>query len=171
MSRANHQGQPRQAAEERIDHLARVVASSLGLEIYDIDRKRAGQRSKLVVFVSHPTRPVSLEDCESFSRQFGRELDVLDPETLKTSYELEVSSPGIERHLRLPHHWRSTEGSTVSVRYRDPQGSPRTVQGSVISIGDAAVTLRLDGAAAPLVINFDQIEIARVVFDWNKSRR
>ncbi len=118
--------------EAILREMAERVAEQHGLELYDVVYRRSGPRAKLQVFLSRAAGAITLEDCERVSRQLSRELDVEDP--IQQAYDLEVSSPGIERPLRSPWHFRRASGERASVRWRDDAG--RT-QSAVLVIKDA----------------------------------
>ncbi|MBP7146174.1 MAG: ribosome maturation factor RimP [Acidobacteria bacterium] len=148
--------------ERDVSELSGRVAASLGLEVYDVVFHRSGSRWKLQVFVDR-AGGVTLADCEAFSRQISRELDVLDP--IPHAYELEVSSPGMERALRLPAHWQRAVGQKVQVRRRDETGAVRSIVATVADAGPEAVTLK-DGAGIEHSVPFASILSARIHVDW-----
>ena len=82
-------------------------------------------------------------------------------------YALEVSTPGLERKLRTPAHFRRSTGETVTVRTsdRDPDG-PRRVQGVLTAADDETVTIEAEDDG-PVVLRHDQIDKARTVFEWD----
>ena len=76
-----------------------------------------------------------------------------------------MTSPGLERQLRTPAHYRREVGKTVSVRLRDPQADPRRLQGALVAADDLTATLLLDDGAERSV-SLDDIDKARTVFEW-----
>ena len=103
------------------DHLA-----GLGFELVDLRRTGTLQRPILQVRVDRPdSRPgqgVTAEDCAGISRSLERFLE--SRAMVGPRYVLEVSSPGLERPLRWPEHWRRFLGERVRVRVQVPQGDP-----------------------------------------------
>ncbi|MDQ7007059.1 MAG: ribosome maturation factor RimP [Acidobacteriota bacterium] len=149
--------------ESEVEGLAQTVAESLGLEIYDLVFRRGGPRWKLQVFLDRPGGRVGLDDCEQVSRQLSRELDLLDP--IPHAYDLEVSSPGMDRPLRSPRHWKKAEGQQVKVRLREPGGKVQTIVGRVLAADPAAARVEdEDGTARE--ISFDAVVSARIQPDW-----
>jgi len=133
----------REPEERQIDVLretAQSVAASFGLEIYDIVCRASGPRGKIQVFLSRPEGSVTLDDCESVSRQLSRELDVLDP--ISGRYDLEVSSPGLERPLREAWHWRRSVGETVALRWREADGRVRNAVAVLEHASEDSLRLR-----------------------------
>jgi ribosome maturation factor RimP len=103
------------------------------------------------------------------SRLIGRELDHQDP--VAGHYTLEVSSPGLERTLRVPAHFRKAVGQVVTIRLRDidsAEGEPRRLQGVLIGANDSAATVRLDDGTERKVA-YDRIDRARTVFVWGPA--
>src|SRR5207302_14708 len=91
-------------------------------------------------------------------------LDTADPDPIPGRYVLEVSSPGIERPLRTPDHFRRFIGSTVAVRTRPDVEGGRRVEGVLDDASDTGIVV----AGRPLA--YDEIERARTVFAWGSSR-
>lgn len=147
----------------RLLELAVSIAGSLGLVLYDVEFRRGGQKSKLLVFIDREDGGVSLEDCEQFSRQISRELDVLD--LIHVAYDLEVSSPGLDRHLRTTEHWNRAIGGKVRVKFRDREGKARTVVASLLELHGEQIRLRGDDGTE-LSIEQSAVQSARAHVDW-----
>jgi ribosome maturation factor RimP len=97
------------------------------------------------------------------TRQINRLLDEDDP--IPGRYTLEVSTPGLERKLRTPAHFRRAVGETVSLRTSTrAAGGPERFEAVLVAADDDGVTLTRDGAEEPLVLRYDQIDKARTVF-------
>jgi ribosome maturation factor RimP len=114
-----------------------------------------------------PTSRVSLVECEDMSRELSAVLDVEDP--IKQAYALEISSPGIDRPLRTPAHFRHFAGSEAKIALalplQTPAGERRNFKGIVRGASDTHVTIECDGQAFELVI--DDIDHAKLVPDWD----
>jgi ribosome maturation factor RimP len=128
------------------DHIA-----GLGFELVDLRRVGTAQRPILQVRVDRPdSRPgqgVTADDCAGISRSLERFLE--STAMVGPRYVLEVSSPGIERPLRWPEHWRRFVGQRARVR-ADALGGRRQVE--IVAVpDDEHVTLRgEDGAEVTL---------------------
>lgn len=149
--------------EREIQVLADRIAADLGLAVYDLVFRRSGPRWKLQLFVERPGGGVSLADCEQVSRALSRELDLSDP--IPHAYDLEVSSPGIERVLRLPSHWAQAAGSQVQVRFREKAGAARTLVAVVLELDGEVVVLN-DGSGTPLRLPLGDVVSARMHMNW-----
>jgi ribosome maturation factor RimP len=114
-----------------------------------------------------PTSRVSLLECEDMSRELSAVLDVEDP--IKQAYSLEISSPGIDRPLRTPAHFRHFAGSEAKIALalplQTPAGERRNFKGILRGATDTHVTIECDGQAFELVI--DDIDHAKLVPDWD----
>ena len=149
-------------ADELLGVLTPMLEAA-GLELFDV---QIGS-STVTVTVDRPGG-VDLEALAEANRIVSAVLDEHDP--LPGSYTLEVSSPGLERRLRTPEHFRKAVGETVSVRTRTDAGEHRRVRGRLAS--SDATGIVLDGPDVPggeLAVPFDSIERARTVFEWGPT--
>ena len=122
----------------------RPVVEAAGCDLESLSVKAAGRRTVVRVLVDKDGG-VTLDDVASVSRALGDALDAADdaaPGPLAAAYVLEVSSPGVDRPLTEPRHWRRNAGRLVTVTRRD--GTPLT--GRVVAADDAGITLEVDGA-------------------------
>ena len=122
---------------------------------------------------------VDLSEVTAATQALTRVLDESDP--LPGRYTLEVSSPGIERPLRLPIHFQRAVGEVVRIRTNGDVEGERRVEGELLSAGDDGIeiALTLDGKreknesevtiGATRFVAYADIERARTVFDWDKA--
>ncbi len=89
------------------------IAKNLGLDIWDVQFVKEGTQWYLRVFIDNEYG-ITIEDCENLSRAIDKPLDEHDP--ISQSYCLEVCSPGIERELKRPEHFKAFIGSDVLVK-------------------------------------------------------
>jgi ribosome maturation factor RimP len=142
------------------DHIA-----GLGFELVDLRQTGALERPILQVRVDRPdSRPghgVTADDCAVISRSLERFLE--SRAMVGSRYVLEVSSPGLERPLRLPEHWRRFVGQHARVRVVALPGRNRV---EIVSVpDDEHVVLRLhDGSE--VTVAFDAIREAALAVDW-----
>jgi len=102
---------------EKVRQLAAPLAAQEGMELVDVEFGGGGGRQILRIYIDRQGG-VSLEDCTSISRALSAALDVEDP--LQGSYDLEVSSPGLDRPLRTPEHFQKYAGEKVRVKTFGP---------------------------------------------------
>jgi ribosome maturation factor RimP len=156
------------AMAERVADLVLPILADLGMELYDCEHVGGIVR----VTVSRPAEAedqrLDLDAIALVTRLLSRELDHADP--IPGKYTLEVTSPGLERVLRRPAHYQSAIGALVSIRLTGPIDGARRFQGTLVSVDDTGITLRLDDAAlTEQRLPFDRIERARTVFLWGPT--
>jgi ribosome maturation factor RimP len=125
---------------ERLTRLVAPVVSAVGMDLESIRVTRAGRRL-LVRVVVDGDNGVSLDDAADVSRAISAELDSTDVMG-DEPYTLEVSSPGVDRPLTEPKHWRRAAGRLVTVPLND--GGER-LTGRVESADGDGVTLEVNG--------------------------
>jgi ribosome maturation factor RimP len=115
--------------------------AAIGFELYDIKYFRAGKRSMLRLFVDKPGG-VTIDDCERVSHEISVVLDV--EEFSNTPYNLEVSSPGLDRPLKTAKDYRRVVGQRVTINLQEPVEGKMVLTGVVLSSEDETVRLRTD---------------------------
>jgi ribosome maturation factor RimP len=131
-------GQRKGSPEELGAQVRGVIEQSLqelGLELDSLDVVRTGNR-KVVKVVVDSERGVELDEVAGANRAVSRALDDAD-DLIAGSYTLEVTSPGVDRPLTLPRHWRRAYGRLVTLN----QGDGGTHTARVGPADDAGVAL------------------------------
>src|ERR1700749_3827874 len=109
----------------KIAAIAERAAAPAGIEIVEVELKGSGRSHLLRIYIDKP-EGVSHADCELISRAVSAALDVEDP--IPGTYELEVSSPGVERKLGKWQDWQRFAGKKVKVVLKEPvpprEGAP-----------------------------------------------
>ncbi len=95
--------------------IAKPIADSLGLKIWDVTFEKEGSVWYLRVFIERTDGAVDLDDCEKMTRPLSEALDREDP--IEQNYMLEVGSPGLGRELRRPEHFEEFLECPVKIRY------------------------------------------------------
>lgn len=101
----------------KLEQLIAPVAESNGVELYDMEFVKEGGSRILRLFIDKEGG-VDLNDCERVSRAVSTVLDEHDP--IEQTYRLQVGSPGIERRLSKPEHFRRYMGSKITLRLFSP---------------------------------------------------
>ena len=147
---------------QTIEGELRRIAESEGCELLEIEFKGGVLR----FFIDHPDG-VTLEQCESFSKQASAVLDVED--FGPASYVLEVSSPGLDRKLYGTGDYRRFTGRLVRVTFRVPEsGRKRTVVGTLEAFSEAGggrLSLRDRETGETLELPLEQVALARLEID------
>jgi ribosome maturation factor RimP len=153
-----------QVDDELFDLLASTVGP-LGLELVDVERHAA-----VVRVVVDKNGGVDLDAIAEATRAVSLELDRLDP--VPGRYTLEVSSPGVERPLRIPAHFARAVGEQVSVRTVAGAEGERRVAGRLAEAGPDGIVI--EGADIPdgrRRLTYDEVQRARTVFSWGPAPR
>lgn len=141
--------------------------AELGFELVDL--RHRGTRSRPLIQAridrpnSTPGHGVTVGDCADVSRALERWLDGAG--TFGDRYVLEVSSPGLERPVRWPEHWRRFVGRDVNVKVPD-RGRLRATIVSV-SGDDRTVILQPRGEAATITVPLEAARDATLAVDWD----
>ena len=145
---------------EKVRAIAAPLASAEGLELVDVELAGAGGRTTLRVYIDREGG-VSLDDCSSVSRAVSAALDVEDP--MEGAYDLEVSSPGLDRPLRTPEHFRQFAGEKVRVKAYGPVPeleNRKTFVGTLGGFEDGRVLVEVDGK--PFRVPLEQVAKAHL---------
>jgi ribosome maturation factor RimP len=152
------------ATVARVWELAAPVAETQGMEIIDIELRREGSRSGRVLrFYLDKAGGPNMEDLSRVSRQLSELLDTHD--VVEGAYTLEVSSPGINRPLKLPEHFTRFIGKTVRVRTRELIQGRRSFLGRLLEVSNDKIAVSQDGTRYE--IPFSLIEKSNYEHDWS----
>jgi ribosome maturation factor RimP len=123
------------------------VVGAAGYDLEDLVVTPAGRRSVVRVVVDRDSG-VTLDDVAEVSRAVSAVLDLNDGDLGRSPYVLEVTSPGVDRPLTEPRHWRRNTGRLVTVAVGS-SGDSEQVTGRVTAVQDAGVTLAVEGRGKP----------------------
>jgi ribosome maturation factor RimP len=134
---------------ERARSVLEPVLARDGYELVDVEWVRGAGRWTLRVFIDRPGG-VNIDDCQLVSRTIDPILDVED--FIELAYDLEVSSPGLDRPLRTAEHFERYRGQRVHVKAYGPvagtaEGSPprKNWTGTLEGFADGSVRVLVDG--------------------------
>lgn len=168
---------------ERLIGLVEPLLASLGYELVDVEYVAGHSQATLRVYIDWPGgkapeglstegdeenrsfEGIGVDDCEKVSREFSALLDVEDP--IPVAYQLEVSSPGVDRILRTPAHYQRFVGERVHVELKLPRDGRRRYTGRMTRADDGEIELNVDGE--PVVIGLPDIGKARLAPDWSQK--
>jgi ribosome maturation factor RimP len=129
--------------QDKIADVIRPVVAAAGMDLESVRVSAAGRRRVLRVVVDSD-QGVSLDDAATISRQLSAELDTVAAMG-DFPYTLEVSSPGVDRPLTDPRHWRRAVGRLVQVTV-DDAGISGAISGRIVAADSDEVTLDVEGA-------------------------
>ena len=141
--------------------IAKLLAPTierLGYELIDLEANVGGKGGVIRLFIDKP-EGIDLEDCEKVSLAVSALLDVEDP--IPGNYNLEVSSPGLDRKLTKIEHFQRFAGETVKVQMRFPIEGRRRFRGTLVSSDDENIVVEVDGESHSLPLK--TIDTARLV--------
>jgi ribosome maturation factor RimP len=135
------------AARSRVRAVIEPVVVAAGFDLEDVNLARAGRRHVVRVLVD-ADGGISLDDVAVVSREISQALDTADEtqgEVLAGEDQLEVGSPGVDRPLTLPRHWRRNAGRLVTVTV-----AGRSLTGRITAAGETGVELDVDGRTSEI---------------------
>ena len=163
----------------RVKELAGPFLEREGFELVEAQYRRESNGWVLRLFVDRsPEQPsgdasgaraagsgVTLDDCVEVSRSVGRLLEV--EEVPPGNYILEVSSPGLDRPLNRPDHFKRFAGKKIKILYTDPEGR-RKITGRLLGFENDVIRIEVDGRE--VTVSYHQAQKVNLVpeVDWNR---
>jgi ribosome maturation factor RimP len=149
--------------QERVQALLEPLVENLGYELVCLELHGSGQNSLLRLYIDAP-QGIGLADCERVSREVSASLDVADP--ISGNYRLEVSSPGLDRPLAKPEHYRRFIGRQAKVQMRIPVDGRRRFAGRLLGLEQDEIVIEIDGSHYRLPL--EQVDKARLVPEFDQ---
>lgn len=146
---------------DTVASIAAPLVEAEGAALYDVEYNGGVLR----ISIDHADG-VDMDLIAAVSRSISRALDEADP--ISSGYTLEVSSPGIERKLRVPAHFQSAVGELVQIKLRPGVPGDRRLDGTLVAATDADVTIRKP-AGDEVTVEVADITRAQVVHDWDSQ--
>lgn len=146
--------------DQEIEESIALAVKGCGVDLYDIQLTKEHKTNILRVYITSKDG-VNLDTCAKISRMISPLLDVEDP--ISGKYNLEVSSPGIERKLKTLHHFVCSVGEYVKVK----EYSTETFKGKLLDVTDNIITID-DIDNGEVKIKFEDILSSSTYFDWGK---
>lgn len=118
--------------------LVTPIAEGFGLEVVEVlyEKKYDGMNLTIVI---DKEGGVTIDDCELLHRAIDAPLDELDP--IDVSYTLNVSSPGIDRPLKLPRDYKRNLDKKIAVKLYVPIDKKKSFEGTLVSYDDETFTI------------------------------
>jgi ribosome maturation factor RimP len=157
----------KQTVEEKAAVLLDPIVANEGLELVDVEYVREREGWVLRLFIDKPGSGVSLDECSQVSRAVDPVLDVED--IIPQEYNLEVSSPGLNRPLspRKPAHFERVKGQKVKVKTFGPLGDPprKNFGGTLTDVAADAISVDVEGGGV-FRIPFKDIAKANLEYEF-----
>lgn len=134
------------------------IVASMGFELWGIEYLAQGKHTLLRVYIDSESG-VTIDDCAAISHQISGLLDVEDP--ISGEYDLEVSSPGVDRLLFSLDQYKAFIGHQVQIRLRVPFEGQRNFKGLLNGVEGEDVLLIID--EEELLLPVEMIDRAQVV--------
>jgi ribosome maturation factor RimP len=148
---------------DRISEVLRAPLAAMGLDVEAVELTQAGKRRMLRVAVDQDGG-VTLDDIAEATREVSRVLDDPESDVMGSQpYTLEVTSPGTDRPLTAPRHWRRNHGRLVKATLADG----RAITGRVSSSDEEQAVLDVDGTPHPLA--YAEVTKAKVQLEFNRK--
>ncbi len=148
---------------DKITHLIEPVIEGMGYELLGIEYVASGKHSILRIFIDI-NKSISVNDCEIVSRQLSSIFDIEEP--ISGQYNLEVSSPGIERPLFHKGHYQRFLGFNVKLHMFRPISGQSNFFGVIGSVSEINNTIELVGESGAIILDIDLIKKANLVVDF-----
>lgn len=167
---------------EKLEKHAQQVAERENCFLYDLELVGSGNNRILRIFIDKDGEEgVSIDDCSNVSRGLDLLLDVEDM-IPGGSYKLEVSSPGLDRHLNKAWHYEKVKGQEIAVQLKAALGQicldlpeweykRKKLTGTVVEANETHVTVDMaakDDEILQLKLPYKQIQKAKVNFAFDK---
>ena len=148
-----------QKSIEAIEDLVRRTVEPMGYELVGVQYLTGQPGGNILRVYIDREGGVQLDDCTAVSHQLSGVLDVEDP--IPGNYNLEISSPGLDRPLFTPEHYARHAGKMVNIRLDASIGGRRKYKGKLLGIEGERVLVEVDGEVYPL--DLEDIHEARLV--------
>lgn len=149
--------------QTRVIEIVEPLLAKEGYELVEVELSGAGASTILRLFIDKQGG-VTLDDCASVSEAVSAMLDVEDP--LDSAYNLEVSSPGLDRPLRKPDDYRRFLGRQAKIKTYGPvegAGNRKVFVGKLLSYEEAVVRIDVDGT--PYAVPHTAIAKANLIWE------
>ena len=133
--------------EEKVEELVTKPINELGYRVYDVMYVKEGKDNYLRIFIDNDTG-ISLDDCEKVNNAITDMLDEAD--YIKDQYFLEISSSGVERHIRKDSQLQEHIGKDIDVKLFKPLNKQKELEGNLKQFDEKTITL---------IINEEEITI------------
>lgn len=153
------------AVSERVSAIAEETVRGMGFELWGVEFRQVGRRTCLTVYID-TENGVSVDECADVSRQLSSVLDVEDP--IAGAYDLEISSPGMDRILFNLEQVKRYEGCKISLELHEAVNGAKKLKADLMSVADSILTLQIDGETAE--VPYANVRKARLVPDFSVKK-
>ena len=151
---------------ERVREALEPVAEELGFEIWDVEYLKEGSNLVLRVYIDKEGG-ITIDDCEAMSRASDPVIDEMDP--IDSEYSFEVSSPGIERRLRLDTHFERNLGNVIYIKLIRPDESGNREYVGMLRAFDGDSLFIEDDGGEVTEIKRNATALVRLCYDYSEE--
>lgn len=148
--------------EEKIEQLVTKPINALGYRVYDVMYVKEGKDNYLRIFIDNDAG-ISLDDCEKVNNEITDMLD--EANYIKDQYFLEISSPGVERHIRKEKHLEESIGKEIDIKLFKPIEKQKELTGTLQEFDKDKLTIATEDAQE-LTIERSNISSMKRAFKW-----
>ena len=149
--------------EQEVEKIILPVIEQLGYKLYDVEFVKESTDWYLRIYIEKDGHTIDLDDCEKVSNAVGEKLDELDP--ISSAYNLEVSSCGLERHLREPKHFKWAISKNIMVKLYKAISSMKQIEGVLNDFEADILKVQLE-SNEEIEIKLEDIASAKILFNW-----
>lgn len=150
--------------EQEFKKIVLPIVENLGYVLYDVLYVKEGPDWYLRLFIDNENG-IDLDDCEKVSNLVSEKLDEVDP--IETPYILEVSSCGLERHLRSAKHFEAAIGKEIELKFFKAIEKVKSLTGTLEKVEDNKI--KLNSEDKEYEINIDDISSAKILYNWEEN--
>jgi len=149
--------------EQKISELIDHPINGLGYNVVRVRIHDQGGKTLQILAERQSDRELNIDDCAKISRTISAILDVEDP--IKDEYNLEVSSPGIDRPLIRAHDFEDFSGNEIKLTTCTPIDGRRRYRGMLLGLNTEknALRIKLEDLPDETVIAVDNVEDAKLI--------
>lgn len=149
--------------EDKIEDLVTSPINALGYSVYDVMYVKEGKDNYLRIFIDHD-KGISLDDCEAVNNEITDMLD--EANYIKDQYYLEISSPGVERHIRKDKHLEESINKEIYIKLFKPIEKEKEFTGILKEFNKESITIEIK-EQKELTIERSNISSMKRAFKWN----
>ena len=150
--------------EQEYYNIVLPIVEELGYNLYDVLYVKEGADWYLRLFIDSE-KGIDLDDCEKVSNAVGEKLDEVDP--IENAYVLEVSSCGLERHLRDEKQSKAAIGKKIEVKLFKAFEKRKQFEGILKDVLDGKI--KIDSEDKVYELNIDDISSAKILYNWEEN--
>ena len=148
--------------KEKVTELVKPIIENLGYELVDVDYAKSHSGMDLTICIYKPDG-IGIDDCEKVSRAIDGPLDELNP-TNDMPYNLNVSSPGLDRPIKSQDDARRNLGSNIEVKLFSQKNGKKVWVGTLAEFDEKSISVETENGL--MQFNFSEIALASPVIEF-----